>query len=241
MAIAFRAVGTTSKVASGNMSPGLPTGHVADDILLIFTNQQDNVSCSVSGWTQVMAVNNGTNDRIEVWALRDNGAVGATTVTHTAGRRSNAVMVAFSGVDNTLTVGTGAGSIFRDLQSQTGSNTTTFTAPALTGVVANDMRIFYGGFTVNDTSGATTANWGTVSGFTERKDDCSALSGAWASSFGLDTLLATGSAGSITSAVGWTGTFTSWTWVCAQLALSSAAGGGGGSTTHLLTSLGVGT
>ena len=47
MAIAERAVGTTSKVASGNMSPGLPAGHATNDILALFTSQNDNVPCSL--------------------------------------------------------------------------------------------------------------------------------------------------------------------------------------------------
>jgi hypothetical protein len=227
MTIAFRAVGTTSKVASGNMTPGLPAGHALGDLLVLVTNQQDNVSCSVTGWTNIPGGtgNNGTNNRTEMWAKFDGGSESAPTVTHAAGGVSNAIIMAFSGVDSGLTVGVGAGACFRDVQKQTGNSQTTHTAPALTGVVSGDMRVFFGEFTVNDTSGLTTNNWGTVSGFTEQKDDTSSLAGAWASSFGIDTLLATGSAGSITSAVGWIGAFTSWQWQCSQIAISSDASG----------------
>lgn len=233
MAIAFRAVGTTKKVASGNLaSVALPAGHVANDILILFTSQNDNVVCSVDqSFVNILAVNNGTRDRIEVWAKRDGGAETAPTVTHASGGRSNAILAAFSGVDTGLTIGTGSGKIFVDAQSQNGTDATNYTGPALTGVVSGDMLIFYGGFTVVDTSGATTNNWGTVSGWTEDKDDCSALTGTAAVSFGIDHLIATGSAGSITSAVGWTGSTgsgspTFWTWIGNQLALSSAVSGG---------------
>ena len=232
MAIALRGLGTTSKVASGNMTPGFAAGHTLDDIHVLLTNQQDNVSCSVSGWTNIAAGtgNNGTSNRVEMWAWRDDNVTAAPTVTHTAGGVSNAVILCFSGVDNTFTVGAaGAGSIFRDVQKQTGNSQTTVTAPALTGVVSGDMRGFFGEFTVNDTSGTTTNNWGTVTGWTEDRDDCSALTGAWASSFGVDHLAATGSAGSVSSTVGWVGGFVSWQWQAIQFALAIDAGGGAAS------------
>lgn len=235
MAIAFRAIGTTSKVASGNMSPGLPTGHVANDILLLFTSQQDNVNCSVTGYTLLSRVTNAANCQMEIWAKRDGGSESAPTVTHTAGGVSNAVIAAYSGVDSGLTVGTGAGSIIRDLQTATSAAaSTTCTGPALTGVVSGDERIFYGMFTVNDTSGATTNNWSTVTGFTERRDDCSALSGAWATSFAVDDLLATGSAAQVTSTCnGSTFTFTTGRNIGCQMALSSAVSGGAQDTPEL--------
>lgn len=226
MAIAFRALGTTSKVSSGNMSPGLPTGHTTDDILLLFTSQQDNVICSVSGYTLIAFLNNAANCRMEIWAKRDNGAESAPTVTHTSGGVSNAVIAAYSGVTNTLTVGTGGGSIIRDVQTSAAAVTsTTSTGPALaSSVISGDMRIFYGMFTVNDTSGATTNNWSTVTGFTERRDDCSALSGSWATSFAIDDLLATGAAAAVTSTCnGSTFTFTTGRNIGVQLALASTA------------------
>jgi hypothetical protein len=228
MAIAFRALGTTSKVASGNLAAvGLPAGHVANDILVLFTSQQDNVVCSVTGWTRISGVNNSTNCRQEIWVKRDNGSESAPTVTHASGGVTNAVIAAYSGVDSGLTVGTGAGAIVRDLQTAaSAAASTTCTGPALTGVVAGDMRIFLGMFTCNDTSGATTNNWSTVTSFTERRDDCSSLGGAWATSFAVDDLLAAGSAGSITSTCnGSTFTFTTGRNIGCQLALSSDVSG----------------
>jgi hypothetical protein len=227
--IVFRALGTTSKVASGNMSPGLPAGTAQNDIVVLVTSQQDNVSCSVTGYTRVSAVNNTTNCRQEIWIKRAGASESAPTVSHTGGGVSNAVIAAYSGVDTGLTIGVGAGAVVRDLQTASGAAaSTTCTGPALTGVVLYDMRIFAGMFAVNDTSGVASNNWTTVSGFTEERDDCSALTGAWATSFAYDDVRATGSAGSITSTCNGGGfTATTLVNIGCQLALSSDVSGGG--------------
>lgn len=242
-AIAFRALSATTKVASGNMLMGFPTGHVLNDILMVFTNQQDNIVCSLStaGWTNIAAGtgNNGTNDRCELWAKRDNGAESAPTITHALGGVSNAVMAAFSGVDSSLTISTGTGSVFRDVVKATGTSTTSYSAPANTGVVAGDMGVTFFEFTNNDTSGSTLNNFGTVSGWTEDRDDCSSLGGAWASAFGIDHLLSA-SGSSVTSAVGWAGAITSWTWQGIRLTLSSAVSGAAAADFVGLTMLGAG-
>lgn len=181
---------------------------------------------STTGYVRLDSSNDGASRRGEIWAKRDNGSESAPTIVHSGGGISNSIISAYSGVDNGLTISVGSGGIMRDLQLQKGTSTTTFTAPALTGVVSGDMLHFYGLFTVNDTSGATTNNWGTVSGWAEEKDDCSSLAGAWAVSFGIDDLLASGAAGSVTSAVGWGGAFgATYGWICWQLALSSASSG----------------
>lgn len=173
---------------------------------------------NTTGWTRKDFKNDGVNRRGSVWWIRDDGALANPTVVHASATITNAIIVAVSGVDS------GLADPFRDIQNQTGTSTTTVTAPALTGVVSGDLLLFYGLFTVNDTSGATTNNWGTVSGFTEDKDDCSSLGGAWAVSFGIDDLVATGSAGSVTSSVGWTGAFgATFGWIGWQMALSSAS------------------
>lgn len=219
MAIAFRAVGTAKKVASGNLaSIVLPTGHVANDILVCQFAAFDNVAATMTGWTQKSSVTNGTTAILQTYWKRDNGAESAPTITHAAGGVAIAQISAFSGVDS------GLSDPFRDLQTQ-GATGTTSTGPALTGVVSGDMRGFSGMFSVADASGATTANWSTVAGWTERQE-AAQIGASTAVSVDLDSLLATGSASSVTSTCngsGFAGTITN---IGCQFALSSAASGG---------------
>lgn len=228
LAIGFRAVGARSTANSGNLaSIALPTGHTTNDILFLFAAQGDNVASTVSGYTLLGSTTNGTGAAFRIFGKRDGGSEAAPTLTHTGGSTSIAWIAAYSGVDSTLTIGTGAGAILRDIQFQNGASagSTTCTAPALSNVVSGDMRIAAGMFSQASTDGATTNNWGVFTGFTERADYTSAVTGSIVTSGALDDLLATGSAGSATSTIAYTGTITNMVNIGCQLALSSATGG----------------
>jgi len=98
MAVAWRATGTAANGASGSLTPGLPTGHTTGDILIVQACSLDNVSHSVSGYTQIGSqTNNGASFTSSVWWKRDGGSESAPTVTHTSGNAISAVVHAFSG------------------------------------------------------------------------------------------------------------------------------------------------
>lgn len=98
MAIALRGVGASAIVDSGDFTPALPAGVVADDVLLLCVTARDNVALSLpAGWTIVEAANNGTLFRSTVaWKIAVAGET-APTVTHTGGSTTIARIVAFSG------------------------------------------------------------------------------------------------------------------------------------------------
>jgi len=84
------AVGAEASSATGPITPGLPSGHVADDILLLF------VSCVVpvdlpSGWNQLgspshcRAADGSDTVRMTVFWKRDNGSESAPSVSTTNG------------------------------------------------------------------------------------------------------------------------------------------------------------
>ncbi|MBI3829750.1 MAG: hypothetical protein HY291_09550 [Planctomycetes bacterium] len=100
MAIAFRAAGAVSSAASGNISPALPTGTAKDDILVLMVASFDNVTHSVSGWTQVGSqTNSGVALHASAWLKRAITGESAPTVTHTAGSLIIGAIAGYSGVD----------------------------------------------------------------------------------------------------------------------------------------------
>jgi len=223
VAIAFRAVGALAGADSGNVaSIGLPAGHTTDDILLLVANQFDNVASTVSGYTLVASATNGSTCAVRIFAKRDNGAESAPTLTHAAGGVVSCWIAAYSGVPNTLTVGTGAGSIIRDVQNNTGTGNTQ-TTPALSGLLSGDMRLTLIGQTGSDTSGGATANYSPSVGFTERIDNgrISATTGHAVGT--IDDFLSSSSA-STTQAGNATGFAPTVSWIGFQLALASSAG-----------------
>jgi hypothetical protein len=224
MAIAFRAVGAAKKnTGSGNMaSVALPAGHVTNDILVCKIMAADNIVCTMSaGWTKKLGLNSSTICRYEEWWKRDGGSEVAPTVTHAAGNDAQCWIEAYSGVDS------GLADPYRDAQTQTGNGTATgnftVTMPALTGVVSGDYLLATPVYGDNNTDG--TPAFSTPTGFTSRVAVTSNVAGTADCSGAAFTLLATGSAGSITSTSAWNGTGTP-SWVGAQTALSSAASGG---------------
>jgi len=223
VAIAFRAVGALAGADSGNVaSIGLPAGHTTDDILLLVANQFDNVASTVAGYTLVGSATNGATCAVRIFAKRDNGAEAAPTLTHAAGGVVSCWIAAYSGVPNTLTVGTGAGSIIRDVQNSTGTGNTQ-TTPALSGLISGDMRLTLIGQTGSDTSGGATANYSPSVGFTERIDN-GRISATTGHAIGtIDDFLSSSSAGT-TQAGNATGFAPTVSWIGFQLALASSAG-----------------
>lgn len=224
MALAWRATGALAGADSGNVaSVGLPAGHTTDDILVLHAVQFDNVASTVTGWTLIASQTNGTSMTTRVFAKRDNGAESAPTLTHASGGVVHCAIHAISGVDNTLAVATpGAGSVFRDAQSQTGS-TASETFPSLTGTVAADLEIALLTQTGNDTSGAAANNWSAQPiGFTERFDNGRVSLGAGHSVAEVNTKVGTAASGSNTgNATGFAGTIN---WIGFQICISSDVG-----------------
>lgn len=229
MAIAFRAVGTVKKATTGNLTTiVLPTGHVANDILILHLVGCDNATGTMpAGWTQKLAVNNGASCRYEQWWKRDNGAETTPTVTRTGTKVASLCWIeAYSGVDS------GLADPYRDAQTQTGTGaatTFTVTCPALTGVVSGDYLTAAMVYGVPITDGAPA--FAPIAGWTERVDTFQGAGVDEAAGAG-DTLAATGSAGSVSATATWNGTNAP-KWVGAQSALSSAASGGGGGTSNV--------
>jgi hypothetical protein len=204
MAIAFRAVGALAGADSGNViGPALPAGHAANDILVVWAVQHDNVASTISGYTLIASQTNGANMTTRIFAKRDGGSESNPSITHAAGGQIIAMCAAYSGVDPGLAIAVpGSGSVFRDAQSATGTGvgagTITATAPALTGVVSGDMRLWIGSRDQADTSGGGITNdWTPPASFTERTD--TGRTNVTNSQFELADFVATGSAGSVSA------------------------------------------
>jgi len=224
VAIAFRAVGALAGADSGNVaSIGLPAGHTTDDILLLQSIQFDNVASTVSGYTLVASATNGSTCTVRIFAKRDGGSEAAPTLTHAAGGETSCWIAAYSGVPNTLSIGTGAGSIIRDVQNNTGTGNTQ-TTPALSGLISGDMRLTLIGQTGPDTSGGATLNYSPSVGFTERIDNGRIHPTLTGHAIGtIDDFLSSSSA-STSQAGNATGFAPTVSWIGFQLALASSAG-----------------
>lgn len=172
MAISFVNKGTSSPVASGNLSPTNPASLAVDDILLCLIGAHDNVVCTMpAGWTRVtgFGVNNTTAVRLDLFWKRvtSTSESGATvTVTHAAGDAAVAVIVAYRGC-TTSTTPTESGAT----TSSAGANAT-ITAPSITPSAANHMLVCVGA--VGD-DGANTVFSGTDPTMSERHDELTAL------------------------------------------------------------------
>lgn len=125
MAIAFRAAGARLKIDIGaGGSPqnvALPTGHVANDLLLLVVLSDDNTGSSVpSGWSQLVKLSAGTSvavpytarPRMHVYYRIDNGSLGAsvavsfsTSAWPTGNPYVVACALAYSGCDTTAPIG----------------------------------------------------------------------------------------------------------------------------------------
>jgi hypothetical protein len=172
MAVTFVNKGTSSPVASGNMTPTNPATLAVDDILLCLIGQHDNVVCTMpAGWTRVtgFGVNNTTAVRLDLFWRRvtSTGESGASvTVTRAAGDSGLAVIAAYRGCTNSATP-TEAGAT-----TASSGLSTTITAPSITPSAANHMLVCVGA--VGD-DGANTVFSGTDPVMTERHDELTAL------------------------------------------------------------------
>lgn len=221
MADKFFGKGTSSPVASGNMSPTNPASLAVNDILFCFITQHDSVVATMPvNWTRVtnFPIASGTAVKLDCFWKRvtSTGESGATvTVTRAAGDAGIAVICAFRGL-------TTSGNPFNTSATQANASSATVTMPTVTPSAAGQTIIFVGGMSDD-------GNFGVVSGAdpapAERHDELTAL--------GLDCaiLVATGER-SVSTA---TGARTSTNVRAAvnvggQIALTTASGG---TTTNL--------
>ena len=104
MAWSYVGAGTESSVASGNMTPGLPAGIQANDILVMLTAQQANADTTAefsvsANWTKIYVVTSagvgGGTLRQTVWWHRYDGSTnpGTTVTAGSAGTTHNAARI----------------------------------------------------------------------------------------------------------------------------------------------------
>lgn len=137
MPITFVAAGAKAEAASGNITPALPTGWAADDILIVVCTQKDNVVSTITaGWTIFGAANNGTACRSLIAWKRAVGGETAPTITHTAG---NAIVGAIAAFRGCITTGDPA-----EVKGTPRANASsaTVTADAITPLTADSMLCF---------------------------------------------------------------------------------------------------
>jgi hypothetical protein len=88
--------GTRAKVASGNLTPGAPSGAREGDILICFLTQRDNVVPTMSAdWTQIYTQVNGTTMRATAWWMRYGETAPNYLITRAAGDTGIAVVVCY--------------------------------------------------------------------------------------------------------------------------------------------------
>ena len=150
-AVAFVGCGAASAVGSGNMtSVGIPSGIQNNDILITYVHTRDNVDSSMpADWTNNVAGNGNTTNRLEIFWKRTAGSESAPTVTHSGGNSSIATMCAFRGVDTADSPFNAVGSV----QSNAGSPIST---AAISTTVNNAMIIHVFGSNDNNAWGSYT-------------------------------------------------------------------------------------
>lgn len=155
MAVARRAVGTVAQATSGNISPGIPAGNTANDILVcIVLNGLNDVLTFSGSWAKKVEVNNSTLHRLTVAWLRAVGGDAAPTISG-ASVDIIARIVSYSGCITSGDPFDVAGT------PQTDALTATVTCPAITPGTANDMILMIGG---QSTTGAEAPTFSTYSG-----------------------------------------------------------------------------
>lgn len=151
MAIAFRAAGTFDK-GNGAITPGLPSGHILNDILLLFVQSSNETISAPSGYAEVTTASpQGTGTaasagsvKLAVFWKRDNGSESAPSVADT-GDHTAGIILAFSGCITT-------GNPWDVNAGDTGASDTAVTIPAVTTTVANTMIVAAVGHAVDSTS-----------------------------------------------------------------------------------------
>lgn len=169
MAIARTAVGTEAHASSGNISPGIPAGTAANDILVcvVCNGAGGDVLSFNSGdgsWTKKIELANGTQHRLTVAWRRAAGGDAAPVISG-ATQDIQARIVGYSGC-------VAAGDPFEASNSQNNSASTTVTAPTIT-PLTNGAMILFAGCQSDTGAGAPTFSGytGTNPTFTEAIDN----------------------------------------------------------------------
>ncbi|MHB8845683.1 MAG: fibronectin type III domain-containing protein [Nitrospirota bacterium] len=136
-AVAYRASGTVGAAASGNVTPTVPTGTAADDILVCVIETKDNISLSMpAGWTLLYSTTSGATHQAAVFWKRAIAGEPNPAITHTGGNSIIAQISGFSGCETT-------GSPI-DVYSSTTTDPASLTimAKSITTTVPNAMILF---------------------------------------------------------------------------------------------------
>lgn len=166
MAIAVRAVGTVASASSGNISPGIPAGNAANDVMLcVVLNGANDVLTFTGSWTKKVEVNNGTAHRMTLAWLRSVGGEGAPTISG-ATQDVIARIVGYTGV-------TTSGDPFDGTPTTDPiAANSTITGLAITPANANDMIVFCGGQSTTGSEMPTFSGYsGTNPTFNEEVDN----------------------------------------------------------------------
>lgn len=149
MAVAFRAAGTAASANSGNISPGVPAGTAANDILiLVVASIGKSSDPTVSGYTVIQTIDWSAHTQgVVVFGKRAGAGESAPTVVN----NGTQIIARIAGYSGAITSGTA-------WESVAGHTTfaATITADTLTPSVDNCMIICCGGGYDGSKSGALT-------------------------------------------------------------------------------------
>lgn len=161
----FVAAGTEGSAASGNITPGIPAGIQADDILIMVYHGSDQVAVTVdAAWTQIVQGNGGgTTSRLGVWWHRYDGVTAPSAlITHASGQTPIAGIAAFRGYKRTGSPVNVAGSITGGTDASIEHGTITPTVDlcmllVINGAADDNDRTLLSGFTnaLEDTGAGT--------------------------------------------------------------------------------------
>lgn len=100
MTVTYVAAGAVATAASGNVTPALPAGWAENDVFICLIASADNVNSTMPvGWTALNAgTNRGSDLRVTSFYRRAVGGDGDPLVTHAAGGKITAVIVAYRGL-----------------------------------------------------------------------------------------------------------------------------------------------
>jgi hypothetical protein len=170
-AITFVAAGALAEDsgAGGNITPALPAGILANDILVLVISAADNIVCTLpAAYTKKLETNSGTIGRQTVAWARATGTDTAPLVTHAAGNAIGARILAYRGC---ITTGDPFSAAVANAVAQGVS--TTITATTITPANNEMVLLITSAFDNNTSSFPSTQSGqsGTNPTFTERIDD----------------------------------------------------------------------
>lgn len=185
----------------GNVTPGMPSGIAADDILLLFVQSSNETITAPSGWTEIANSPQGQGtggtagaNRGAIFWLRYTGSESAPTVSDT-GDHTYSVILAFRGCVN-------SGDPWDVTAGNSVSSQTACTAPALTTTIDDALIVAAISCSRDVNSSANFSSWTDLGGaldaaLTEQHDNTAA--GGTGGGWGIGTSTKT-TAGSISSA-----------------------------------------